>query len=80
MRAVRPPGWAVTVAPAIGSPSLASVTTPWTRPLGTGSMRYADRAVRIASPKPSCRASLPVAFSMPTSALRPSPGLAGESP
>ena len=29
VRAVRPPGIAVTVAPAIGRPSLASVTVPW---------------------------------------------------
>jgi hypothetical protein len=33
--ALRPPGIAVTVAPAIGWPSFASLTTPWTSPLGT---------------------------------------------
>ena len=49
----RPPGWAATVAPAIGSPSLASVTVPWTMPVGTVVMRYG--AVRSEDAAPGTR-------------------------
>ena len=45
--AARPPGWAVTVAPTIGEPSLASVTTPVAMPVGTTVMRVALFGVRV---------------------------------
>ena len=73
----RPPGVALIRAPAIGRPSLASVTVPVMKPVGTVVMRMAWLDSRIDSKKPIWRASVPVAFSMPTVAVRPSPGFGG---
>ncbi len=78
--AVRPPGCAVTVAPTIGEPSLASVTTPVAMPVGTTVIRIALFGLRIGSMKPSWSASVPLASSMPTVALRPSPGFGAFGP
>jgi hypothetical protein len=72
----RPPGAAVTRAPAMGRPLLESVTVPLTRPVGTRVIRIAWFASRLGSKKPIWRASVPSAFSIPTVAKRPSPGFA----
>ncbi len=76
----RPPGDAVMVAPAIGAAVLVSVTTPVTMPVGTSVIRMARFAPSTRSRKPTCRASVPSAFSMPTVAFRPSPGLGELAP